>query len=139
MQLTGLQESTFPINLTVINSPTNMFTADDANRGFIPVFKTSSSTTDCIRIILYFSMYSPQMCLSLVTPSWEVHPEHEFKSLSRMYPLISPVASHFLAKGFVCSNCGQNNFFMRIAFHQSHQPLIPSEGSFAVYCKTLEH
>jgi hypothetical protein len=34
------------------------------------------------------------MRLSLFTPSWEAHPEHELKSLLRMYPLISPVQSH---------------------------------------------
>jgi len=43
---------------------------------------------------MYFSMCSPQMRISRVTPSWEVHPEHELKSLSRMYPIISPVQSH---------------------------------------------
>jgi hypothetical protein len=46
MQLTGLQKCTFPINLTTINSLTNTFTSDDANRRLAPVFNISSTTAD---------------------------------------------------------------------------------------------
>jgi len=41
MQLTGLQESTLSINLTEINSPTNMFTSDEENRRLVPELRST--------------------------------------------------------------------------------------------------
>ena len=138
MQLKGLQECTFPINLTAVNSPTDMFTSDDANRRLVPVFNISSTTADCsqvllcIRIIPYFQcavhkgVYHLFFPRGKYTQNMNSSPSLESINLSAPYKVTERrLASHFPAKSFVCSKCGQNNLFTRIPFRQS--PVIHSK------------